>query len=287
MSEFAALRESILAQMELGNVEVCFDEPWSPTPPSAQVHTQMPARSPVGAPPTETRPSAAPNPVPTSQAPRPTTIAPTASPIAAQPAVDMNSLLSGFAARPAEDDAAWERTRTLNDLNQSLTNHPLYKELCDGPLVCGQGPEHAPFLLVFHSPGGADLLEGTVLSGAAGELLTRLLSSLKVDRKLCYSTYFFKGLAPNRLLPRQCAVLRRMLQHEITLAKPQRIVVFGERAYQQLLDGKDFRKDAGAPLEFAGLPVTALVDPADMLDNKELKLLTWNTHIPRCGFFER
>lgn len=286
MSEFAALRESILAQMELGNVEVCFDEPWSPTPPSLQ--PLAPARSPAnpsssGTSPANTTASEARPP----QASRPASVPPVVALSNAQPAVDMNSLLSGFAARPAEDDAAWERTRTLADLNQTLTHHPLYKELCDGPLVCGQGPEHAPFMLVFHSPGGADLLEGTVLSGAAGELLTRLLSSLKVDRKLCYSTYFFKGLAPNRLLPRQCAILRRMLQHEIALAKPQRIVVFGERAYQQLLDGKDFRKDAGAPLEFAGLPVTALVDPADMLDNKELKLLTWNTHIPRCGFFER
>jgi len=143
-------------------------------------------------------------------------------------------------------------------------------------------------MLVFHSPTPADLMEQTVLSGAPGELLSNLLKSLGIARSDCYETYFFKGLAPARLLPRQLALLRRMLQSEIQIARPATLLFFGERTYTHCLDGKNsFMQEAGSSFEFAGIKATSLIDPAEMVDNKELKLITWKTHIPRCGFFKR
>ena len=41
----------------------------------------------------------------------------------------------------------------------------------------------------------------------------------------------------------------------------------------------------GTPLEFAGKPATALIDPEEMFANKQLKLVTWKIQIPKCKFF--
>lgn len=292
-ADIALLHESVLAQAELGGFDIYFDEPWAPakkspaafapppSPPRAAV-TPPPASAPAAA----SRPSAAPAPPVAAPAAAP---APSSVSTTAEPVVSLAALMSSTPAQaPDAESSAWERAKNTADFHQCLATHPLYQELCGGQLVAGSGPVGAPFMLVFHSPSPVDLMEQAVLSGAPGELLTNLLKSVNVLRPDCYSTYFFKGNAPARLLPRQLAQLRKMLQAEVRLVRPATILFFGERTYQQVLEGKTpFLQEAGNPVEFADRPATALIDPADMLDNKELKLLTWKNHIPRCGFFKR
>jgi len=283
------LRESVLAQAELGAFEVHFDEPWSITRKAAAA-----PQAPAAAPPAPVRTAAPPAPPRATPAPRVSPAAPAAPPPPRvhndnAPLADLTQLMSMAQEKgPSSEESAWERARDTQSFHQCLPAHPLYQELCGGAVIAGHGPVGAPFMLVFHSPTPPDLMEQTVLSGAPGELLTRLLASLKVDRSACYSTYFFKGLSPARILPRQILQLRKMLQAEVALVRPAAILVFGEKTYLQALDGKiPFLEAAGSPVEFAGVPATALIDPADMLDSKELKLLTWNNHIPRCGFFKK
>ena len=38
-------------------------------------------------------------------------------------------------------------------------------------------------------------------------------------------------------------------------------------------------------MEFEGINTTVLVDPYEMMEDKNLKRLTWNVHIPASGFF--
>lgn len=284
MSELAELYESVLAQAELGGWEVPLDEPWMPARKNA---ASAPAHAPTPAPAPKI-PVAQPRPAPAPAAPRPA--APQASPAAPQsPSLNLHSLLSAAPAAPASaDDTAWERAKDLEALHQCLATHPLYQEYCDGQIIPGQGPVGTPCMLLFHSPSPVDLMEQSVASGAPGELLANVLASVKVNRADCYATYFFKGLAPARLLPRQLALLRRMLLAEIALLRPGMILCFGPRTYQQAMEGQgDFLAEAGKPSSLGGVRATALIDPADMLDNKELKLLTWKQHLPRCGFFTK
>lgn len=284
MSELGCLYESVLAQAELGGWEVPLDEPWVPARKNA-APAPVPVRTPA---PAAQIPAVQPRPVPAPAAPRPA--APQASPATPQASsLDLRSLLSAAPAAPASaDDSAWERAKDLEGFHQCLAAHPLYQEYCDGQIIAGKGPVGSPCLLLFHSPSPVDLMEQSVASGAPGELLTNVLASVKVNRADCYATYFFKGLAPTRLLPRQLALLRRMLLAEIALVRPGMILCFGPRTYQQAMEGLgDFLAEAGKPSTLGGVRATALIDPADMLDNKELKLLTWKQHLPRCGFFTK
>ena len=275
------LRASLLAQSEMGFPEVIFDEPWSPTPASTRLARPTPASSPA--------PNPAPPPITTPRTPpAPPVTAPSHS--ESQGGFSLAKLMAQTdmpSAQPLQD-SSWEQAATLTDFFEKLLKHPFYQDACDGHLVPGQGPTDAPFMLVFFAPSAADLMEQTVVSGASGELLTRLLASLKVDRAQCYSTYFHKGLAASRLMPRHVALLRKMLVAEIQIARPQRILFFGKECHEYLLNGQNnFLQEAGAPIEFSGVPATVLIDPQDMLQNVENKKLTWNHHIPRCGFFNR
>jgi uracil-DNA glycosylase len=142
--------------------------------------------------------------------------------------------------------------------------------------VFGEGPEHAPLMLVGEQPGDREDVEGRPFVGPAGALLDKALDEAGIDRADVYLTNavkHFKWTAkgkrrihqkPNAAEVEAC---RPWLEGELERVRPTIVVALGATAAQALL-GKDFRvtKHRGEFFEVPGGPTTtATVHPSSIL----------------------
>jgi DNA polymerase len=105
--------------------------------------------------------------------------------------------------------------------------------------VAGDGPVHAPMMLVGEQPGDQEDLQGRPFVGPAGQLLDRALAAAGVDRKAAYVTNAVKHFkneprgkrrlhkTPNR---GEITACRWWLDHERRLLRPRVIVAMGGSA---------------------------------------------------------
>jgi len=142
--------------------------------------------------------------------------------------------------------------------------------------VFGEGPRHAPLMLIGEQPGDAEDLSGHPFVGPAGKLLDRALADAGIDRTMVYVTNAVKhfkweprGKRRIHKKPRasEIAACRPWLDTEIALVKPRVIVCLGATAAQALL-GPQFKVTAhrGAVVP-SPLParVLATVHPSSIL----------------------
>ena len=133
----------------------------------------------------------------------------------------------------------------------------------------------------FNTAGSTDAFFGT----AVGQMLSRLFASLSIEQKDIGITYFFKS-TERALAPLLEAALRKMLTKELSFIQPEIMVTFGQPLFYQVFGkGKNFDDNAGTAMDFAGTKSVALVDPYAMVNDKQMKWLTWKVHIPRSGLF--
>src|ERR1041385_4149546 len=141
--------------------------------------------------------------------------------------------------------------------------------------VFGQGPKHAPMMLVGEQPGDYEDIAGKPFVGPAGKIMDRALEDAGIDRTQVYVTNAVKHFKweprgkrrihkkPNA---REIAACRPWLEAELRVVKPEVVVVLGASAALALL-GKDFRvtKDRGRllPATFARR-VLATVHPSSL-----------------------
>jgi uracil-DNA glycosylase len=153
---------------------------------------------------------------------------------------------------------------TLRAKARHCTACPLYERATQ--TVFGEGPEHAPMLLVGETPGDQEDLRGRPFVGPAGKLLDRCLEAAGIERDRTYVTNVVKHFKwtlrgkrrlhgkPNAMEIRAC---RPWVEAEIALVKPKVIVCLGATAAQALL-GPGFRvtRQRGA---FVQSPLAAYV----------------------------
>jgi hypothetical protein len=119
-------------------------------------------------------------------------------------------------------------------------------------------------------------------------MLKRMFASLNVAPESIGVTFFYKLPESRNFPPLLEAALRKMLAKELSLLAPSTMVTFGEPLFHQVFGkGKNFMESAGTDMEFAGVKTCALVDAFAMEGDKQLKLLTWKTHLPKCSYFKR
>ncbi len=279
--DFSALRSYLQGQMDLGDAEVFLDEPWtpkkrmaSPAPASAMVPPRptasaIPAASAAVAVPPP-RPAAAPY----APTPAPAT---TAAPAFAMP--DMP------APRATSREAApFESASILDEFYVQISNEKLY---AGKTIFRYEGPDHPTLLLLFQTP-RSDIPSGGFLKSPVAEMLFRLFTSLNVAPESIGVTFFYKLPESRNFPPLVEAALRKMLTKELSLLAPETMVTFGEPVFHQVFGkGKNFMESAGTDMEFAGVKTCSLVDAFAMMGDKQLKLLTWKTHLPRCTYFKR
>src|SRR5881392_2866801 len=119
---------------------------------------------------------------------------------------------------------------------------PLWKNATQ--TVFGEGPQHAPLLLVGEQPGDKEDIAGKPFVGPAGLILDEALEAAGIDRDTVYVTNAVKHFKwrpagkrrlhekPNRS---EIAACRLWLDAEIGLLKPQVVVCLGATAAQALI----------------------------------------------------
>lgn len=268
--DFSALRSYLQGQMDLGDAEVFLDEPWAP---KKRVASPAPASAPV--PPRPAVPPPRPVSAPVTMAtPAPAT---TAAPAFVRP--DMP------APRAASREAApFESAVTPQEFYGQISNEKLY---AGRTIFRYEGPDHPTLLLLFQTP-RSDIPSGGFLKSPVSEMLFRLFTSLNVAPESIGVTFFYKLPESRNFPPLVEATLRKMLAKELSLLAPETMVTFGEPVFHQVFGkGKNFMESAGTDLEFAGIKTCSLVDAFAMMGDKQLKLLTWKTHLPKCTYFKR
>jgi uracil-DNA glycosylase family protein len=163
---------------------------------------------------------------------------------------------------------------SLREAAAGCTACPLYAHATQ--TVFGEGPSHAPLMLVGETPGDQEDLQGRPFVGPAGKLLDRCLDAAGIERRNTYVTNVVKHFKwvprgkkrlhakPGSMEIRAC---RPWLEAEIALVRPKVLLCLGATAAQALL-GPSFRVtvDRGRPVESALAHfVLATVHPSSLL----------------------
>ena len=309
--DFSELRNYLSGQIDLGEAELLLDEPWMltrkpavPGAPAARPAAPVPPR-PV--PPTPTAAPAA-RPVPRNlppQFPNSSAAAPADAPQAPIPdttgfapslfgAVDAKATAIPAANMPTERIVkrathAFESAETLDAFYESIKGEAMYTK--EAALAHYVGPAKPKVLFLLPAIKMAEAANISTTNTNAffgtpvGEMLSRLFASLSIEQKDIGITYFFKS-TERPLVPLLEAALRKMLTKELSFIQPEIMVTFGQPLFYQVFGkGKNFDENAGTAMDFAGTKSVALVDPYLMVNDKQMKWLTWKVHIPRSGLF--
>ena len=142
--------------------------------------------------------------------------------------------------------------------------------------VFGEGPKHAPIMLVGEQPGDYEDVAGKPFVGPAGKIMDRALEEAGIDRQHVYVTNAVKHFKweprgkrrihkkPNS---REIAACRPWLEAEIRLVQPKLVVCLGATAAQTIF-GLAFRvtRERGKVLSSKLAPkVLATVHPSSLL----------------------
>ena len=308
--DFSELRNYLSGQIDLGEAELLLDEPWTltrkPAVPGAPAPTATRPIAPSHVPPT---PAAAPaaRPVPRNLPPQfPNSSAPaTGSAQAPIPdttgfapslfgAVDSKATTIPAANMPTARTVkraahAFESVDSLDAFYESIKSEAMYAKEAALARYVGPAKPKLLFLLPAIKMAEAASISATstdVFFGTpVGEMLSRLFASLSIEQKDIGITYFFKS-TERPLAPLLEAALRKMLTKELSFIQPEIMVTFGQPLFYQVFGkGKNFDENAGTAMDFAGVKSVALVDPYAMVNDKQMKWLTWKVHIPRSGMF--
>jgi uracil-DNA glycosylase len=130
----------------------------------------------------------------------------------------------------------------LREAEAACTRCPLYRNATQ--VVPGEGPKHAPIMLVGEQPGDQEDRQGHPFVGPAGRMLDRAIVEAGIDRKEVFVTnavkhFKFEQRGKRRLHKRPNAgevdACRWWLDHERSIIKPRVIVAMGATAARGVL----------------------------------------------------
>jgi DNA polymerase len=183
---------------------------------------------------------------------------------------------------PANEEEYWRpaqapKTSSWSELREAArdcTACHLYRRATQ--TVFGEGPKHAPIMLVGEQPGDYEDVAGKPFVGPAGKIMDRALEEAGIDREHVYVTNAVKHFKweprgkrrihkkPNA---REFAACRPWLEAEIHVVKPKLVVCLGATAAQTVF-GPSFRvtRERGKVLSSKLAPkVLATVHPSFLL----------------------
>jgi uracil-DNA glycosylase len=235
-----------------------------------------PAERPFAAPPAAARagrapaPPAAPPPRgnPRSEGPRPE-----APPVANAAGHDF-----GVPLPPAPPAA--ERARRLELLRQESLNCRLCR-LCRGrtQVVYGDGFADAELMFIGEGPGAEEDRQGLPFVGAAGQLLTKIIQAIGLERSQVYIANVVKCRPPGNRDPEhdEIASCLPYLVQQIELVRPRLIVGLGKVAAHTLLhSAAPVSRLRGNWYKVAGADMRVTYHPAALLYDEGLKRPTWD-----------
>lgn len=159
---------------------------------------------------------------------------------------------------------------------QKCTRCPLYKTATHG--VPGEGHPNADLMVVGEAPGENEDKSGRPFIGQAGQLLTKILAAIKLEREDVFIANVLKHRPPGNRnpAPDEIEACSPYLLRQIELVKPKVILALGTFAAQTLLQTKTpMGKLRGSLHRYHGVPLIVTYHPAALLRNPSWKKPTW------------
>lgn len=154
-------------------------------------------------------------------------------------------------------------------------------QLCRGVRhkVPGQGNGQAALMFIGEGPGAEEDLQGLAFVGAAGQLLTRMISAIGLTREQVYICNVVKCRPPqNRTpLPEEAAACLPFLRAQFALVRPRVVVLLGATAARTVLgDHVRITRDRGNWTEKKGVWFLPTYHPAALLRDESKKRDAWH-----------
>jgi uracil-DNA glycosylase family 4 len=145
-------------------------------------------------------------------------------------------------------------------------------------IVFGMGNPQARLVLVGEGPGYEEDLHGLPFVGQAGQLLTKILKAIHLEREDVYIGNIIKCRPPKNRNPEpeEIAACLPFLQRQIRAIRPRLICALGTFAAQTLLQTQTpISRLRGHFQVYEGIPVLPTYHPAFLLRNPAKKRDVW------------
>jgi len=192
---------------------------------------------------------------------------------------DKNQEISTIENKSDHQDNKWQNISELGEFYDSIKEC----QKCSlgktrNKFVFGVGNPNADLLFIGEAPGKDEDLQGEPFVGRAGQLLTKILKAINLERSDVYIANILKCRPPKNRDPRadEIACCEPYLVHQIKLIDPVLIVALGRVAGQTLL-----RTDStlsalrGKVHDYHGTDMVVTYHPAALLRNSNFKRPTW------------
>ncbi len=144
--------------------------------------------------------------------------------------------------------------------------------------VCGEGTSQARLVFITGFPVAPDLEIGRPLQGPAGELFTKMIGAMGLDRAAVYVIPLLKcGPGDTRAAAETAAACcRSFLDRQLSVIAPECICIFGEFAASLLLNTREpLAHIRGKFHTYNTITALATWDPDTLLRNPALKRDAW------------
>jgi uracil-DNA glycosylase len=145
--------------------------------------------------------------------------------------------------------------------------------------VFGTGSDKMKLVIIGEAPGADEDETGEPFVGRAGQLLTKMLSAIGIEREDVYICNVLKCRPPNNRdpLPEEIDMCSLYLDGQLDILKPSYILALGRIAATRLLKKqltmKEFRENS---YEYRGIPVIVTYHPSALLRNPAWKYPAWD-----------
>jgi DNA polymerase len=186
---------------------------------------------------------------------------------------------TAIATMPMAEATAPKKLTVLADVRSELgecTRCKLHK--CRTNIVFGVGNERAKLVFVGEAPGEDEDLKGEPFVGKAGQLLTKMIEAMGLQRSDVYICNTVKCRPPNNRNPEpdELSACEPFLQGQLASLRPEVIVTLGKFAAQALLrDQSPISRLRGAWRQYEGIPLMPTFHPAYLLRSPGEKGKVW------------
>jgi uracil-DNA glycosylase family 4 len=180
---------------------------------------------------------------------------------------------------PSSSSDSLASSSTLKDIRQEMEGCKRCKlHRTRKSLVFGEGSEKAILMFIGEGPGYDEDIQGRPFVGKAGQLLTKIIQSINLQREEVYIANIVKCRPPQNRNPEpdEITACRPFLQRQIQAIQPRIICPLGAFAAQSLLQtGEKISALRGRRFDLNGIRVIPTYHPAFLLRNPERKREVW------------
>lgn len=172
-----------------------------------------------------------------------------------------------------------KKKKSLEDLSKQVSTCKkceLYKTRTN--TVFGTGDLKADLMFIGEAPGADEDLQGKPFVGRAGQLLTRIIEAMSLQREDVYIANVLKCRPPGNRNPSLDEIFKcePYLLEQIELIKPKVLCALGTFAAQTLLKTKTtITSLRGEFHDYKGIPLLATYHPSYLLRNPHAKRDVW------------